>query len=564
MSINNEKGIAFAMTLFTFIILISLTTLFIQKTVHENRMATMERELAKAHYAANAGAHYGLDTLDNLINNYLLNTIASSSPSGVIANATSYAGNNDGIGWLLYAVRNNNTPVLLQNGNNAEYPQSGSIGDQNYSFNIVISEKTDPVTVNTDTWDFPYNFKIESSASSEGLTQNVVINGDFTVRVQKDNFAKYALFTNSQSTPSGTKVWFTNKTNFAGPLHTNDRFNIALNPSGTFDGSVSQVQQTARFYNNGSNILLNNDHNGTTDVPTFNSNFNRDVSTVTLSSATQKQDIIDQAQGGQTYASNGIYLTNNGTNLSGGIYIRGNSTIDMAVDGNNNAVYTITQGSSTKVVTVDLSSQQTTVQDINAGSSTTYNGLPDGMDNVGTIIYTEGKINSLGGTVQQDTALTISSNDDIIITDNVTYSSYTPSTGTPGAAGYIPPNANGTNNILGLVTWSGDVRVGSSAPNNVNIHGTILSQDGILQVDNYDSGSPRGTATLLGGVITDNYGAFGQFNGSTGQQISGYGRNFVYDERMQVGTAPPYFPTLNTFVAFTNDLTDKLVWQQGD
>ncbi|HRZ40033.1 MAG TPA: DUF4900 domain-containing protein, partial [Candidatus Omnitrophota bacterium] len=82
--------------------------------------------------------------------------------------------------------------------------------------------------------------------------------------------------------------------------------------------------------------------------------------------------------------------------------------------------------------------------------------------------------------------------------------------------------------------------------------------------DNYDSGAPRGTATLLGGAITDSYGAFGQFNGTTGQPTSGYGRNFVYDERMRFGEAPPYFPTLNTFVAFSNDITDKMVWKAGD
>jgi len=74
----------------------------------------------------------------------------------------------------------------------------------------------------------------------------------------------------------------------------------------------------------------------------------------------------------------------------------------------------------------------------------------------------------------------------------------------------------------------------------------------------------RGTATLLGGVITDFYGAFGLFNGSTGTQLSGYGRNFVFDDRMASGNAPPYFPSLNTFIAFTNDITDKMIWQEGD
>jgi len=92
-----------------------------------------------------------------------------------------------------------------------------------------------------------------------------------------------------------------------------------------------------------------------------------------------------------------------------------------------------------------------------------------------------------------------------------------------------------------------------------------LARNGKVQVDNYnDTGvGPRGTATLLGGVISDYYGAFGLFNGSTGQQISGYGRNFVYDSRLLVGNAPPYFPTLNTFIAFTNDLIDKITLQEG-
>ena len=109
------------------------------------------------------------------------------------------------------------------------------------------------------------------------------------------------------------------------------------------------------------------------------------------------------------------------------------------------------------------------------------------------------------------------------------------------------------------------MRIGTSAPDNVNVHTTILSQDGIFQVDSYNDTArgPRGTATVLGGVITNNYGAFGLFNGSTGQQTAGYGRNFVYDERMQTGSAPPYFPTLDTFIAFTNDIADTLVWQEG-
>jgi hypothetical protein len=193
-------------------------------------------------------------------------------------------------------------------------------------------------------------------------------------------------------------------------------------------------------------------------------------------------------------------------------------------------------------------------------------GLPDGVDDVGTIVYVDGQITDFRGTVKGDEQTTVASTSDIIIKNNVTYQNYTAATGTPGTSGYVPPSADGYDNLLGIVSWEGDVRVGTTAPNNITVHGTVLASSGVMKVDNYDDtgvGS-RGTATVLGGVITDNYGAFGQFNSSSGNQVSGYGRNFVYDQRMAVGSAPPYFPTLNTFVAFTNDITDKLVWQGGN
>ena len=253
-------------------------------------------------------------------------------------------------------------------------------------------------------------------------------------------------------------------------------------------------------------------------------------------------------------------MRNNGGSLTGGIYVRGDGTVNMSVDGGNNAAYTVTQGGTTRTITVNKTNNTTMV----VGSTTnTYNGIPDGIDDVGTLIYATGSITSIAGTVQEDTQMTVASAGDLSITNNITYQDFTPGVGTPGTIGYVPPTADGTTNLLGLVSWGGNVRISTSAPNNVNVHSTILARQGVFQVDNYSSGSPRGTATLLGGIISDDYGAFGTFNGSTGQQVSGYGRNFVYDARMDVGTAPPYFPSLNTFIAFTNGITDKIVWQEG-
>ncbi len=570
MKINNEKGIALVFTLFSVVILLALQGIFVLNVIHEARMSSIERQQAKTFYAAQGGTQAAIEQLNVLMNTYLQNTIINSNPSGVISYAQSKVTAGDGIGWLVFSTRNNNVAVLTQNGEEANYSANGSLGGINYSYNIIFSQKSAPLTIGANAWDFPYSYRIETTGTSGSISNKVVLSGDFTVRVQHDNFAKFALFSNTQKMPNGTNVWFTDKTNFSGPVFTNDRFNFAFNPSGTFQEAISQYQPTARFYNNGSSVLLNANANGTIDVPNFQNGFTRNAAKITNTTTTE-QSMISEVKGNNNYTIDGIYLPTQGSTLSGGIYVldqaNKGTSVTMSVN-QNKAVYTVNLGSTTKTITVDPVLNQTTVQ-IGNNTPTTYAGKPNGTDGAGTIIYVNGKISNFSGTVQQNTELTVASHSDIIISNNVRYTNYTPASGTPGQAGYVPPSgfdANGApyTNLLGLVSWNGNVRVGTSTPNNVEIHGTVMASNGIFTVDNYNTRSPQGTATLLGGAISNNYGAFGTFNGSTGAMLSGYGRNFVYDSRMQQGHAPPYFPSLNTFIAFTNDITDKIVWQEGE
>ncbi len=563
--LRDKKGIALPMTLMVIIVLFALGSIFVLRTMHEWGAVQRERRLTQSFYIAEGGAEAGLDALDGLINTDLLNTITASNPQVVINLTQSYVTAQDGLGFLVYAVRHNNVQQFTLSGSEALYSMGPvGLGAGQYSLDLIVTEKEDPHVSGLDQWDFPYYYRVQATGTADGSRRKVLLAGDFTVRVQRDNFAKYALFTNEQSMPSGTRVWFTDKTNFAGPIHTNDRFNFALDPSGIFDGIATQHEDDARFYNEGWPVLLDADHNGTRDVPTFNAGFTRGADEIVLSSSVQKQDMIDQAKGGTSPLGAGIFIPNDGAQLTGGIYVNGDASIDMSVNASNNAVYTINQSGVTKVITVDKAGNQTSVETVGYGTDT-YNGVPDGMDDVGTIIFVDGNVSSLKGTVQEATELTIASENDLSITGSVQYSNFTPASGNPGDAAYVAPTANGATNLLGLVTWNGDVRVATSAPDDIQIHASILAQNGIFAVDDYNNqtAGPRGTATLLGGVISDNYGAFGLFNGTTGQQLSGYGRNFVYDDRMLVGTSPPYFPSLQTFIAFTNDIIDKITLQEG-
>src|SRR3989338_2920451 len=247
---SKERGAALVIVLFVMTVLLGLGNIFVMRTINERNITNREREAAKAFYAAHGGTQAGLDGMNNLINNFLNNPIASSNPSSVISYTTSRVNSGDGIGWLIYSVRDgNNVPALTQSGDQAEYTASAAIGDNTYQYKIVMMEKTDPLTITPDVWEFPYNYRIESTGTAGTTLGKILLSGDFAVRVQRDNFAKFSLFTNSQTTQSGTNVWFTNKTYFAGTDHTNNRFNFALNPSGTFDDPITQNDQYAKFCN---------------------------------------------------------------------------------------------------------------------------------------------------------------------------------------------------------------------------------------------------------------------------------------------------------------------------
>ncbi|MCK5580852.1 MAG: DUF4900 domain-containing protein [Candidatus Omnitrophica bacterium] len=563
--VNNEKGVALIFTLLVVVVLVTLGGIFVLRTVNEKALVEREKGRAQSFYLAEAASEAGLDKVDELINTYMFNTINAKNPQLVGNHAGQAANNGDGISFLIDYVKDVNIALLTLSGTDAVYNGSlTNLGAGIYQFDITLSQKTLPVAVTSESWDFPFYYEIKASGSVDGATRVIKLTGDFTARVQKDNFAKFALFTDHHGLPSGGTVWFTDKTNFAGPIHTNERYSFAFNPGGIFEGEVTQQNSNARFYNNGSPVLIGADFNGIRDVPVFNESYTRGFDQIVLASSVQKQDLYDQAKGDDDPVGNGIFVANDGSSLSGGIFVRGDTSITMGVDGSDNATYTITEGATTKIVTVDLVNDQTTIETVGVGTET-LGGIPRGVDDLGTIIYVDGDVMSLSGTVQKDTEVTISSEFDVVISDDIQYSDYTAAVGNPGDAGYVPPNADGTTNLLGVVAWGGDVRIETTAPDDINIHGILMARNGVFAVDDYDDefvGS-RGVATLLGGAITQFYGAFGLFSGATGQQLAGFGRNFVYDGRALLGKSPPYFPSMKTFVAFTNDITDKIVFQEG-
>jgi hypothetical protein len=606
----DKKGIILVISLVVIAILLVLTGAYFSGLFTEKRSADTEKFVLQALGLAEAGANQGLSELRDCMRcdnrttlgtawtcgDYVTNGINCLDCQAKAIHAAAspfeaYVTGNDPLGVLVtYAgfIRGNDAQGAFVS-KAVSYLNLSSGVDGDYAASIIVRQNGSPSCLNPDgitvdpncqfeIYSFPYKYDIDSTGTVRRTTHNIqkrigLVGGTFTLSIRRDSFARFALFTDHHSMPSGTTVWFTDNTNFTGPVNTNTRFSFAGNPSAHFTEEVTQHETKARFYNNGSATLADSAHypvccedpacptTPCRDKPIFDKGFKRGQDLINLESTVQQSDLRKEALGSTSEPGpNGIYINNDGTNLTAGIYIKGNSTVNMGVDAGNLPVYTIVQGTTTKTVTVDYAANggagSTTIKTkVGSGSPTTatYIGIPDGTSEAGgPLIYAKNDITSFSGTVQQDTGATVSSERDIVITNNIQYQQYST---TPSL------NAEGYKNVLGILSWGGNVRIGASAPPDIQIHGVIMAPHGIFTVDDYDHGSPRGTATLLGGAITDFYGPFGTFSGSS--PTSGYGRNFIYDDRMLHGTTPPYFPYMTSFTASDNGTLDttKLGWQ---
>jgi hypothetical protein len=551
---RNSRGSILAITVGFALVFTMLGTASIYMSALQNETQTKQILSQKAFWLAEAGVAHASWALSRQIENNLRSAIATGDPTVVNNNMQTYSKSlYPSLGLLLgyssFSV--SGTQAVL----NLASTSPIDLGDgMQGSYAVTVTALPNGFTQNlsTNAFTFSYLYSIASTATLLNIgTQKIInlSNGSFSVTVQRENFAKYALFTNHQTMSSGGTVWFTANTNFNGPIHTNDRFSFANNPSGRFTDEVTQHETTARFYNNGSPILLDADRNGNRDVPIFviPNSFKRSQPVIVIPATTSQQYMEGKVLGSASEpTANGIYLLNDGTSVTGGIFIKGNSTVNMAVNANQNPVYTITQGSTTKTITVNYSSNTTTID------ATTYSGIPDGQGQTGggALIYSKNQITGFSGTVQKDSTVTVASEADVVITNNILYEK------DPTLAG----NQN-YDNLLGIISWNGNVRIGTSAPNNITINGVIMAPNGVFTVDNYDSGSYRGVATLLGGVITDYYGAFGTFSGNT--NLTGYGRKFIYDGRMLQGDSPLFFPFMPNFTTVSSGIGIGLTWQEG-
>jgi Tfp pilus assembly protein PilX len=335
--------------------------------------------------------------------------------------------------------------------------------------------------------------------------------------VQTDNFARFAYFSDNEHYGKGERhpVWFISGDTITGPTHTNGHFHIAGSP--VFNDRVASVDDYLTYYHTPPNPT------SPPDNPQF-------LGGLTL--GTEPINMPNQAIALHT------------ASVQGGMVLNGDSIIVL----NSNGTMKITN------------SQYSTQHACNPCDGV---ALP-----TNNALYVSGGNLTLSGTLSG--SLTVGTNRDIIINDNVKYSKVPlNSTFCPaGSVDNVTLANDGSGRLcsssastLGIVAEK-QVIVSSSAPYNVEIDGSIMAMDRSFMVENWnldsDSGTGgiqhKGTLKIFGGIIQNQRGPVGTFNSETNSISTGYSKNYIYDSRF-AASPPPYFPQTGDYL--------KLVWQEN-
>ena len=299
------------------------------------------------------------------------------------------------------------------------------------------------------------------------------------IQVRMNTFNKYIYATGDEG--SGT-IWFTSGDQLTGPMHSNDQ--IAIQGSPTFLGRVSS---------SASSFLEGSGYN-----PTFAEGYQLNSPTMQFPTAAE--------------------VLSNYTDVHGGppdlvIDASGNNHAEIIFNSNGSIDYGVWHFQGKKKKKYDVPLTNISLNDING------------------FIQVNGDVEVYGTVSGQ---VTLFATDDISIIDDIVYLN----SGTNGE-----PNPNCPDH-LGLISQQDIIVADNTANrNDVIICGAVLALGNSFTVQNYSSGSSRGSLRIWGALSQKIRGPVG----TTGWRgTTGYNKDYNYDERYQT-EAPPYFPTTGSY-----------------
>lgn len=405
---------------------------------------------------------------------------------------------------------------------------------------LYPSDDTNPIASYTVTIDGTGNanryLKVFTITSTASLSADPNKTRRIVAIITQENFGRYLYFTDSEtsSVAGGQPIWWIPGEKADGPVHSNSQFNIAWKvntpPDPIFLGPVTSAASTVNYQRIGTGPNAPQNENEYKQIfKDGSAGLKLGVERIDLPANVYIQQSVAWGASTGFPTNNGVYLPNDGYNVIGGIYIKGDCVISMSVQGSNQ-VFTISQGGKSTTITLNTVAQNTKIQP-QGGGAQVYNGLING------VIYCDGNITGLSGKVKgaYNIVADLQKGYNITITDNIIYND-------------DPRQNPDSQDRLGLMARN--VIISTSAPYNLEIDAVILagskdSSDGSFYYAGWQ-GSLRGTLTVFGGIIQKKRGPVGTFSSSTGQPISGYRKNYKYDSRM-ANNPPPYFATTGKY-----------------
>jgi Tfp pilus assembly protein PilX len=590
----SERGVALITTLLVLSIMTALSFVMYLSVNSDMLINTYYRNFRGSFYAADSGLNIARAMLVNQVQLQVPTSFTTpplANPSLVAATATTNMLNTYG------------SMTSLTSGSTASsWPESFKI--TNATLGLAPSSPT--VTSrdssgNPTGYSYIYNYAITSQGTSRGSQQATVSEkGSFTFNITgaasttNVSFAAFGGFVDQYPQCLGPLVPGT----MTGPMFTNGAWEFMTGGDYIFTDPVGQADANADYWidwNCFQSPSKTYSYDNQLIKPTFQGGFNLNQPKVPLPSNdfSQKRAVLDgkglntasptnsdlnatlKDVSGTAYPSGGAssgvffpYSSSGGANVmsGGGIYVEGDASIVLAPSGTSAQVYTITQGSTTTVVTTDPLAAPPAGWNCPAGTvgtttivsgSTTTNvcSVPMNLINntPATMLYVNGAIPSLSGpgpgqgAIQDGTQLTITAKNDITATGDVLYKTE-PVTTTQNqiVPGTNPPCCDGTpvdtlipgndrNQVLGIFTLTGNFNTHVATDwSNIQVDGSIAT------ISNGGTGGFLNTGACVN-----------TFNNVGGQiQNSIYGacmavQNIYFDRRFtnKPGFAPPWFPS---------------------
>jgi len=303
------------------------------------------------------------------------------------------------------------------------------------------------------------------------------------IDVRSRTFLDYLFFTNRDAGPGGTKNFVSEET-VDGPVHTNGQIRIWGDP--VFTNTVESVDTEVRYYNNGFPIDSSAPSNPPHDEPDWQCGYALGVPS------------IDWLTGADMAVLEGA--------------------AEISLTGDYDIEFGRAEGVSPLIGYVSYSDEG--MEDWTDVPLSSFNG----------IIHVDGDANVCGIV---DGEVTVATSGDICVVDDLVYH---------GRDGDAP--SEGCDDIIGLAATN-QVIVADTGPNRsdcvIHAHVIAIENEGCI-VENYTTGSPRGTLTLHGGVAQDKWGPVGLGYVLNGRLIvlTGYRRDFHYDPRFLDMMPPGY------------------------